>query len=58
MKNSIDNKPFLCVTEVGPAYYHIEVVDDLWHLLEDAGYCRASELSAFERRLKNKWKIE
>lgn len=53
-----NGKPFLCVTEVGPEKFHVEVVDDLWHMIEDAGYCRASELNAFEEQLKDKWKIE
>ena len=53
-----DGKPFISVTNVGPNYCHIEVVDDLWNVLEDAGNCRISELAAFEKRLKKKWKIE
>jgi len=53
-----DDKLFICVTEAGPNSFHIEVADDLWNVIEDAGCCNASELNNVKVRLKKKWKIE
>lgn len=48
---------FICVTEAGPEYFQVEVVDDLWHVFEYA-CCFASKLKELIEKLNRKWGIK
>lgn len=48
---------FICVTEAGPEYFQVEVVDDLWHVFEYA-CCSASKLKELIEKLNRKWGIK